>query len=689
MPMRISFPIKQKLKIDKRDCNHAIKIIAVLASSSLLFMLLREGERLFSSDSLASDIIVQELSSSGSLSIHNYVSQQTFWIFNLPFWFPKYFLSMLVHNTILVDKITILMLYVLLLGLAFLVADDYCGNRKVAWLMLCILGSGISTAYIKWGIIESAYTIHIIYMLAFLILGASLIDKITAKSKRTMLNVILIMLFTVYILSFDQRYAAVFIVPFCAALLITTYLDCYKVDSLKKIERRLVLRVCLAELAIGCATAVGLLINGNIKNLLPFTARLTDISSYYFIEFDYIFDALAKYFRGILELWGADFSISVSTISIHFVIYLLKSCVCVLVMAVIPSKCIFQYKFLPAKLRFLLMFYWVMSLELFCIYALSNYNLINNNCRYYIYEIPIAVIISSWYLWEHMVKPHNLNRYLLILCVVVFCVISQISIESLIKNHEKEYEAKEEIIAALKEHNLTYGYATYWNAQIMTSISNAEIKVLPVNLDGALTPFLCLNYIHQFDTSWYIGETFLLLSTEEYCTMETDFPRFYEEIGEPNDMVSIGDYVALLYDHNITENQKYFPYNSHYVPLEGSYFVKEVVLEESNVEIEETDSVIHVAFPANIITDSYYKLEFTAQANKGTIDWCQVNFANEGYDYTDTIRIVSHSADETKYDIIIFSGEHEEVNEVILQIVSANTAPIKISQFRLSLLEVY
>lgn len=56
MPMRITFPIKQNFKIDKRDCNHAIKMIAVLASSSLLFMLLGEGERLFSSDSLISDI---------------------------------------------------------------------------------------------------------------------------------------------------------------------------------------------------------------------------------------------------------------------------------------------------------------------------------------------------------------------------------------------------------------------------------------------------------------------------------------------------------------------------------------------------------------------------------------------------------------------------------------------------------
>lgn len=78
---------------EKINYTYIIRIIGFVYAVSLLWQILAGGESLFSSDSLASDVIVQQLASSGKLSIRSYVSQQTFWVFNVLFWFPKYFLK--------------------------------------------------------------------------------------------------------------------------------------------------------------------------------------------------------------------------------------------------------------------------------------------------------------------------------------------------------------------------------------------------------------------------------------------------------------------------------------------------------------------------------------------------------------------------------------------------------------------
>lgn len=357
-------------------------------------------------------------------------------------------------------------------------------------------------------------------------------------------------------------------------------------------------------------------------------------------------------------------------------------------MVVIPYRCLLEYKRLSPKLKNLLIFYLIMAFELFYIYALSSMNM-PGHARYYVYEIPVAVIISSWYLWEHMIKPHNLNRYLLILGVVVFGLISQIDIGYKIKTSGEQYSQREKIVSTLQEYNLTYGYASYWNAQILTSISNGKIKVLPVRLGDVLMPFYDINYIHQFDASEHLGNTFLLLTKAEYEDIIKGDNQIFQEIGEPEKVVEAGEYEILIYSYNIAENARYFPYNSLYTPLEGAYRIKNIILQESNIRVENVNEVNIVTFPIDIVADSYYKIEFIAQTEIETMDWCYIDFFKEGYDYMDTTRIVPCSAGMADCDVITYSEEYEDVNNVYMRIVFQNSAPITISDLKISLLEVY
>lgn len=607
----------------------------------------------------------------------------------MPYWLPKYILSLLIHDTILVDKIAVLVLNMCVLIAIFIFTSKCCEDENVGWLTLCVLGCGISKFWIECEVMESAYTIHMLYGFIFLIGGNYLIDNLKKpKTKKYYAILLILNLFIIYILSIDQRYAAIFIVPFLASMLVNTYLECYKEEFVNKIESKQLRGSLLIVLMILVATFAGLFCNGILKKTLPFIEGLTDVNSFSFASFELIFNNFASFLHNILILWGGVFSTSVSTISCISFSYLIKAVACFLIMVVIPYRCILEYKRLSPKLKNLLIFYLIMASELFYIYALSSMN-IPGHARYYVYEIPVAVIISSWYLWEHMIKPHNLNRYLLILGVVVFGMISQIDIGYKIKTSGEQYSQREKIVSTLQEYDLSYGYASYWNAQILTSISNGEIKVLPVRLGDVLRPFYDINYIYQFDASEHLGNTFLLLTKAEYEDVVKGNNQIFQEIGEPEKVVEAGEYEILIYSYNIAENARYFPYNSLYTPLEGAYRIKNIILQESNIRVENVNEVNIVTFPIDIVADSYYKIEFIAQTEIENMDWCYIDFFKEGYDYIDTTRIVPCSAGMADCDVIIYSEEYEDVNDVYMRIVFQNSAPITISNLKISLLEVY
>lgn len=75
---------------------------------------------------------------------------------------------------------------------------------------------------------------------------------------------------------------------------------------------------------------------------------------------------------------------------------------------------------------------------------------------------------------------------------------------------------RNELIDFLKSNNLQYGYATYWNAGVLTVLSDEELKVRQVQLhQGTPVPMR-----HLSSNNWYLpsawgGKTFLLVNEQE------------------------------------------------------------------------------------------------------------------------------------------------------------------------------
>lgn len=100
----------------------------------------------------------------------------------------------------------------------------------------------------------------------------------------------------------------------------------------------------------------------------------------------------------------------------------------------------------------------------------------------------------------------------------------------------------------LQENGLSYGYATFWNAGVITLMSDSNVKVRNVEIEAGLE-----KYDYQSDKAWYENQPgqenyFLLLSKREFTQLASSgdvrFQNYY-------DSLEYGDYYILIYDHNL------------------------------------------------------------------------------------------------------------------------------------------
>lgn len=214
-----------------------VKSVVIFILMAFAAFIMRYMHLIFTSDSLASDILVQEILSCKTISIEDYVAQQSFFQFNFLFYLPKLLFQMMVQDMILADKLSVLVLQSLLLLLVYLVNRSFIRKRS-GWIVISVLGCGLSFGWLNIIVVELAYTLHMIYMLLFLLIMNHVFRKFDYRYGRKQYGrMIILSLYVIYILSFDQRYAAVFIVPYCIALCITGYMEKYEVESFRKLDK--------------------------------------------------------------------------------------------------------------------------------------------------------------------------------------------------------------------------------------------------------------------------------------------------------------------------------------------------------------------------------------------------------------------------------------------------------------------
>jgi hypothetical protein len=152
------------------------------------------------------------------------------------------------------------------------------------------------------------------------------------------------------------------------------------------------------------------------------------------------------------------------------------------------------------------------------IYHILLFQMIDNDYRHII-PLNILYIPALAVIFESVKRNMPSRKARLFISGIVFVIICG----GLIRLHAlPEYDAnsyRKDSIAYLEENNLRFGFASFWNGNVITELTNGRIETLVLDPDDYHKLNVWLYPIDYEAPDYYKGETFLLLEKKELETI--------------------------------------------------------------------------------------------------------------------------------------------------------------------------
>ncbi len=217
-----------------------------------------------------------------------------------------------------------------------------------------------------------------------------------------------------------------------------------------------------------------------------------------------------------------------------------------LVIFLVPVFALFLYGKLNKYERIFLIFHWLMTGFILYGYVFGNLSSVN----WRLSPIICSAVVVNVMVWKCLWTEFNLQRAAVLFSslVILSSAVTVGQIAKMPADYGRDND-HHKAIELLEKNNLTYGYATYWNANILTLLSSSEVKVRDVNLDQDQPRNGWLNC----DRLWYEDQPgqdkyFFLLTVSEYNDLVS---RNHVILENTSDIISEGNWVVLVKDSNI------------------------------------------------------------------------------------------------------------------------------------------
>lgn len=253
---------------------------------------------------------------------------------------------------------------------------------------------------------------------------------------------------------------------------------------------------------------------------------------------------LLKFPEHWLSLFGVDAHYGMSLFSAESIINMIRMATAVFIAGVPFVALVFYNKFdFGSKVLILTHFGLsavIMFGFVFGILSAANWRLSPMICT------GILVCFAAFREARKHIVPQRLGAVMM--CVFVF--MSSISFVTVAKMDKNGIESNEKygIIQFLKDNSLDYGYATFWNSQVITVLSDSEVRAANVDVnDNGIAP--CA---YQANQNWFrpqegISRYFVLLSDAEEATLaETNDWIYFETI--PIEKLYYENYVVYVFN---------------------------------------------------------------------------------------------------------------------------------------------
>jgi hypothetical protein len=433
----------------------------------------------------------------------------------------------------------------------------YVASRAVGiagplrWLVPTLLASGFSGEFDEVVFGQSAYS-AVVFILLLLAgwgaryLASSVSDSRTYAGRRDLTGVVVLLVASV---AAGPRGVATYAAPFLLASAGVFVRAGAERTGLREGSRRLLVAAGAATLAGGLIFLILLKFirfhAGAIAQTFSSTALILDHLQLLASNWLQLFDALPPA--------GRRFSVALAGI------YSLRLGVALLVFF-LPLLLLLRLRSQRSRmLQFLLLLHaGVVATTLYVlIFTGVEIDEVHGVPRYLVPLVPTALLVTTLWLQE-ISSEWNFNAthagWILALVMLVLSPLQLIApafSQWPAIDRGLRPNAHSALISTLQKSGLHRGFAGYWNASVISVLSNGDVRVAPVSMgDGVLpAPFHHLTSEQWYASNWANGPTFLILDANDRLALNR--PALDAALGAPARTLKVDGYEVLIYPFNI------------------------------------------------------------------------------------------------------------------------------------------
>lgn len=256
-------------------------------------------------------------------------------------------------------------------------------------------------------------------------------------------------------------------------------------------------------------------------------------------------DNLLSVIPSIFSLLGVEVNNSISLYSFEGICHLLRI-VFALVLVIVPIIMATMYsKFKKIEYKIIIIAHHFVTILILMGWTFGKINAANWRLSPVVVTASLLCVMFVKWIYENV----EFKRLLLIVEVPVICMAFIVMANIVTMEKQTPTNANLTAVAEyLENNNLNYGYATFWQANILTLMSDSEVKVRNITVDEGGYSI----YYYQTNVNWYknamgYSRYFVILTSQEY----TDYYMNSATIERANEEVDCSGYKILIYDHNL------------------------------------------------------------------------------------------------------------------------------------------
>ncbi len=530
----------QKIAINKEKLFNIILNVIIFAElCAVAAFILQCTEKYFQSDMASAVLLAQEERAQMSLIPDNFIHSTGIMIFNINLLIAP--LLGFFDNLIFCREIAVI-IEVIIFAVVFLrvfkdKSDKYSDISKKIGVMVALLPVSYWVTFEYF--YEAVYLAGAIKLIFIIYLLKKVMAEENKKRYYAFLGLYAVTIFLVNIDSF-RNYLFVVIPMILAIILVPLMEEKWNISqTLKRKKYMIVSAVTFVSGSLGILA---------YKILARTVLSESADSKAMFVASEDVFDKIGAVINNIFDLYGATGECYLMSLTAVVrcicLVYMIFMVVVFPVIAVRKFNCFGNYK------RIIITFVLcsnavVIFTQIFTSLCETRYLL-----QLYINNIVLMVIVLPYMLSN--IKQKEV-KYIFYACVLILVAMVQgkyfMSETVATAREEKAGVIKadeKELIEFLKEKDLTYGFATYWNAYGNMVLSNNEIKIVAYK-EEPLTPYYWMTNKEWYDVEQNKGRCFILLGEGE--TVDSIYHQ------EADEKYRLNGYIILVYNENIHLNE--------------------------------------------------------------------------------------------------------------------------------------